>query len=202
MEVRDVRFVKSAPSWQHLPDDGRIEVAVVGRSNVGKSSLLNYLVGRKAIAKTSQQPGKTTALNFYLVNADRDGGGGFYLVDLPGYGYAKTARTQREQWQRLIGRYVTDRAPLAAVFLLIDSRHPPTRMDEELLELLRGGTVPYVIVLTKADKLSRNQQVNRVRDTTKYLAARGIEPPIVLTSAEKKQGAEDVWRWAALLAQF
>jgi GTP-binding protein len=75
-------------------------------------------------------------------------------------------------------------------------------MDEELLELLRGGTVPYVIVLTKADKLSRNQQVNRVRDTTKYLAARGIEVPIVLTSAEKKQGAEDVWRWAALLAQF
>lgn len=202
MEIRDVRFVKSAPSWQTLPEDGRTEVAVVGRSNVGKSSLLNYLVGRRAIAHTSQQPGKTTALNFYLVNADRDGSGGFYLVDLPGYGYAKTARTQRQQWQQLIGRYVTERAPLAAIFLLIDSRHAPTKMDEELLALLRGGPVPYVIVLTKSDKLSGNQQTNRLRDTVKYLAERGIEPPIVLTSAEKKQGAEEVWQWAALLAQL
>ena len=134
-----------------------MEIAFVGRSNVGKSSLLNYLVGRKAIAQTSGTPGKTAALNFYLVNEDRKDGG-FYLVDLPGYGYAKTARTQREAWQQLIGRYATEREQLRAIVLLIDSRHLATKMDEELIELLRGGTVPAIIALTKADKISSNQQ--------------------------------------------
>jgi GTP-binding protein len=200
MKIRDVRFIKSAPDWGTLPDDGRTEVAVVGRSNVGKSSLLNYLVGRKAIALTSQTPGKTTALNYFLVNADENGAGGFYLVDLPGYGYAKTSKQQRARWQQLIGRFVTERETLAAIILLIDSRHPPTRMDEELLALLRGGPVPYVVALTKADKLSRNQQVNRLRDMERYLAERGLDIPLVLTSAEKKSGADDLWRWVALLA--
>jgi len=200
MRIRSVRFIKSAPAWGDLPDDGRIEIAFVGRSNVGKSSLLNYLVGRRAIAKTSQTPGKTTALNYYLVNAEQDEPGGFYLVDLPGYGYAKTAKTQRAKWQQLIGRFVTEREPLAVVFLLIDSRHPPTRMDEELLALLSGGPVPYVIVLTKADKLSRNQQQNRLRDLKAYLAEHGLDLPIVLTSAEKKDGADELWKWASLLA--
>lgn len=200
MKIKDVRFVKSAPNWETLPTDGRTEVACVGRSNVGKSSLLNYLVGRRAIAHTSQTPGKTTALNYYLINADQEGRGGFYLVDLPGYGFAKTSKKQRAEWQQLIGRYTTEREALQTVLLLIDSRHAPTKMDEELLAFLRGGAVPYVIALTKSDKLSRNLQVNRLREMERYLAERGLEIPLVLTSAEKKQGAEEVWRWVSLLA--
>jgi len=202
MKIRDVRFIKSAPNWATLPDDGRAEVAFVGRSNVGKSSLLNYLVGRRALANTGQRPGKTTTLNYYLVNADAQGQGGFYLVDLPGFGYAKVSQKERARWQQLIGRYVTEREPLRAVFHLVDARHPPTKMDEELLALLLEGSTPYVEVLTKGDKLSGNARANRVRDMEKYLAERGIEVPVVLTSAEKKEGAEEVWRWAALLADL
>jgi GTP-binding protein len=200
MKIRDVRFVKSAPRWPDLPDDGRPELAFVGRSNVGKSSLLNYLVGRRALAHTGQRPGKTTALNYYLVNSSPEGQGGFYLVDLPGFGYAKTARKERERWQALIGRYIVEREPLQVIFHLIDSRHAPTKMDEELLAILREANAPYVIVLTKADKLSKNQQQNRIRDLKSYLAERGLDLPIVLTSAEKKQGAEELWQWAELLA--
>lgn len=201
MKIRDVRFVKSAPNWSTLPDDGRPEIAFVGRSNVGKSSLLNYLVGRKAIAHTSQTPGKTTALNYYLVNARPDGEGGFYLVDLPGYGYAKVARTERERWQQLIGRFITERETLEVIFHLIDSRHPPTKMDEELLALLKGVGVPYVLVLTKADKLSRNQQQNRLAELRAFMMQRGLELPVVLTSAEKKEGADELWRWVDMLAE-
>src|SRR5690554_1227331 len=199
MRIHNVEMVRAVGSWAQLPEDGRPELAFVGRSNVGKSSLLNYLIGRKALARTSNTPGKTTTLNFYLVNADAQGQGGFYLVDLPGYGYAKVARTQREQWMQLIGRYVTERVPLGVVFHLIDSRHPPTKLDEELLDLLRGGPVPYVILLTKADKLGKNQQRSRVAELKRRLKGMGLDLPVVLTSAEKKEGAEEIWRWVQLL---
>ena len=199
MRIHNVEMVRAAGSWAQLPEDGRTELAFVGRSNVGKSSLLNLLIGRKALARTSNTPGKTTTLNFYLVNADAQGQGGFYLVDLPGYGYAKVARTQREQWMQLIGRYVTERVPLGVVFHLIDSRHPPTKLDEELLDLLRGGPVPYVILLTKADKLGKNQQRSRVAELKRRLKGMGLDLPVVLTSAEKKEGAEEIWRWVQLL---
>lgn len=200
MQIRDARFVRSAPSWEALPDDGRPELALVGRSNVGKSSLLNLLVGRRALAHASRQPGKTRAFTYYLVNADAEGRGGFYLVDLPGVGFARVAQAERARWQRLIGRYVTERAPLRAVFHLVDSRHPPTRLDEELLALLRGGPVPYVWVLTKTDKLSGNARAARLRATERFLAERGVEVPVVPTSAVRRQGAEELWRWARLLA--
>ena len=198
MKVSNVEFIRSAAKWEQLPDDGRVELAFVGRSNVGKSSLLNYLIGRRALAHTSNTPGKTATLNYYLTNA-KQGQGGFYLVDLPGYGYAKVSKTQREKWMLLIGRYVTEREPLGVVFHLIDSRHPPTKLDEELLDLLRGGPVPYVILLTKADKLGKNQQRSRVAQLKKRLKGMGLDLPVVLTSAEKKQGADEVWKWVELL---
>ncbi len=199
MKIRSVEFVHSAGTWAQLPEDGHTELAFVGRSNVGKSSLLNYLIGRRALARTSNTPGKTATLNFYLTNAGEHGDGGFYLVDLPGYGYAKVAKTQRAKWMQLIGRYVTEREPLGVVFHLIDSRHPPTALDEELLDLLRGGPVPYVILLTKADKLGKNQQRSRVAQLKRRLAGMGLDLPVVLTSAEKKQGADEVWKWVEVL---
>ena len=198
MKIKNVEFVRSVATWDQLPDDGRVELAFVGRSNVGKSSLLNYLIGRKALAHTSNTPGKTATINYYLANA-KQGEGGFYLVDLPGYGYAKVSKTQREKWMLLIGRYVTERRPLGVIFHLIDSRHPPTKLDEELLDLLRGGPVPYVILLTKADKLGKNQQRSRVAQLKKRLKGMGLDLPVILTSAEKKEGADDVWKWVELL---
>ena len=195
MKIKTVEFIRSAPNWAVLPKDRKAEIAFAGRSNVGKSSLLNALIGRKNLARTSSTPGKTQALNYYLVN----GPAGFYLVDLPGFGYAKVSKKQREAWQRLIGRYVTEREELRIIFHLIDSRHEPTRLDEELIEILRGGPVPRVILLTKSDKLPKNQQRIRVAQVQKHLAGVGVEVPVVLTSAEKKTGMDEVWKWVETL---
>ncbi|MCH7638805.1 MAG: YihA family ribosome biogenesis GTP-binding protein [Bacteroidetes bacterium] len=195
MKIKTVEFIRSAPNWAVLPKDRKAEIAFAGRSNVGKSSLLNALIGRKNLARTSSTPGKTQALNYYLVN----GSAGFYLVDLPGFGYAKVSKKQRAEWQRLIGRYVTEREELRIIFHLIDSRHEPTRLDDELIEILRGSPVPRVILLTKSDKLPKNQQRIRVAQVQKHLAGVGVEVPVVLTSAEKKTGMDEVWKWVETL---
>ena len=195
MKIKTVEFIRSAPNWAVLPKDRKAEIAFAGRSNVGKSSLLNALIGRKNLARTSSTPGKTQALNYYLVN----GPAGFYLVDLPGFGYAKVSKTQRAAWQRLIGRYVTEREELRIIFHLIDSRHEPTRIDGELIEIMRGSPVPRVILLTKSDKLPKNQQRIRVAQVQKHLAGVGVEVPVVLTSAKKKTGMDEVWKWVETL---
>ena len=195
MKIKTVEFIRSAPSWAQLPKDRKAEVAFVGRSNVGKSSLLNALIGRKNLARTSSTPGKTQALNYYLVN----GPAGFYLVDLPGFGYAKVSKKQRAAWQRLIGEYVTEREELRIIFHLIDSRHEPTRLDDELIEIMRGSPVPRVILLAKSDKLPKNKQRIRVSQVQKRLAATGVEFPVILTSAEKKTGMDEVWKWVETL---
>lgn len=203
-DIKTVRFARGVARWDGLPDDGRPEIAFVGRSNVGKSSLVNYLVGRRALARTSNQPGKTRELNFYAVNEGRPDGPveGFYLVDLPGYGYAKISKAERARWAGLMGRYLTERERLRAVFVLIDGRHGPTKLDEELLLTLKGGPVPYVAVLTKGDKLSGNERQKIAAQTRRRLAELGIEIPVLMTSAEKKQGAEQVWEWAGTLLEL
>ncbi len=203
MKINDVRFALAAPTWEALPPGVWPEVAFAGRSNVGKSSLLNALCGRKQIARTSGTPGKTQALNFYAVNPNEQGDPALYLVDLPGYGYAKVAQTQRAAWQRLVGRYVTERAerrppgkaPLRAVVQLIDSRHPPTPLDVELMAVLMESDALHLIVLTKSDKLSSNGKQQAVAGLKRHLTPYGLDVPVVLTSAEKKEGLTDVWRW-------
>lgn len=189
MKIHEVSFARGATRWDNLPADGLPEIAFIGRSNVGKSSLLNMLVGRRSIARISNTPGKTQEFNFYLINRR------FYLVDLPGFGYAKVSKVQRAKWQRFIGQYVTERAPLRAVFHLIDSRHPPTALDEEVMLLMHGSPVPYIIALTKADKLSGNQRGKSQAAVARVLESKGLEVPIVMTSAQDKRGRGDLLRW-------
>lgn len=203
MKIKDAQFVGAAPTWAALPPPGAPEVAFAGRSNVGKSSLLNALLGRKQLARTSGTPGKTQALNFYAVNPHPTKEPEVYLVDLPGYGYAKVSQGQRAAWQRLVGRYVTERAervddrpaPLRAVVQLVDSRHGMTKMDEELTAVMLESPAPHLIALTKADKLSSNARQKAVAGIHKHLQPYGLELPVVLTSAEKKTGIDELWSW-------
>ncbi|MDX9858725.1 MAG: ribosome biogenesis GTP-binding protein YihA/YsxC [candidate division Zixibacteria bacterium] len=147
----NAEFVGSFFDMQQIPVDRRPHVALAGRSNVGKSSLLNRLVGRRGLAKVSGTPGKTRSLNFFLVN------GAFYLVDLPGYGYARVAKEIKESWGRMIETYLRTSTALAGLILLIDSRREPTPEDVQLLDWLAAREVPALIALTKADKLTRSQ---------------------------------------------
>jgi GTP-binding protein len=182
-------FTKGVVEWKHLPRDGRPEIAFVGRSNVGKSSLLNAIIGRKKLAYVSKRPGKTTEFNFFLID------GKYYFVDLPGYGYARVSKSMREKWAALIERYLNQRAPLRAVVHLIDSRHAPMEQDEDLIDFMRGSEVPYLIALTKADKLSGNDRFRTVQRLEKRLADVGRSVPIVLTSSKSGRGIKELRGW-------
>ncbi len=189
MKKPSARFFRSVARWEDLPDDGLPEVAFAGRSNVGKSSLLNALLRAPGLARTSSTPGKTRQLNFYRVNER------LYFVDLPGYGYARTSQEERRLWGQLITRYLRERPTLALVVHLIDSRHPPTPLDETMMDLMRGQHVPYLIALTKADKVSGNRRAQAVREVERALQARSMEVPIMPTSAHTGLGLRDLWRW-------
>lgn len=189
LKIRDVEFVKGATTWDALPRDRRAEVAFIGRSNVGKSSLLNMLVERKRLARTSGQPGKTQEVNYYLIN-DR-----LYFVDLPGYGYARVARNVRERWGRFIGAYLTEREPLRLVVHLVDARHRPTRLDQDVMETMRGGRIPYVIALTKTDKLSGNERTRALKQLDEILRGYAMEVPVILTSAKDGRGRRELLDW-------
>ncbi|MEM1096341.1 MAG: ribosome biogenesis GTP-binding protein YihA/YsxC [Bacteroidota bacterium] len=194
MKIRQVHFVGGAAHWSQMPTTGWPEVAFVGRSNVGKSSLLNALVRRKALARTSSTPGKTQEINYYAVND------AFYLVDLPGFGYAKTSKKQRASWARLITRYLQERDPLACVCHLIDSRHPPTALDQELMTWMKGHPVPYLILLTKVDKGSNNKTKASLVRTEQMLKGFGMEIPVLPTSASTRKGCAQVWEWIEQVA--
>ncbi len=184
MEIRTVTFVRSAYQPEQMPDDGLPEVAFAGRSNVGKSSLINRILNRRALVKVSSRPGKTQALNYFLVNES------FYLVDLPGYGFAKVSRQIRRQWQDLIDGYLERRAPLRAVVLIIDIRHPAKKGDLEFFGWLRSRGIPVVPVYTKIDKISRGQWQRHaaVLDAAFHLSAADR----ILFSSKTGEGRENL----------
>ena len=179
-------FEKGVVAANGLPTDGRIEIAFAGRSNVGKSSLLNALVGQKGLARTSNTPGRTQELN--LFSAD---GMPFRIVDMPGYGFAKAPKDTVDQWNRLIRRYLQGRAELARVFVLIDSRHGLKKNDLDILKMLDETAVSYQIVLTKTDKLKPGQ-VQRVKQATLEGITRrpAAYPFLAVTSSEKREGID------------
>lgn len=177
------QFVGAAGQPADLLPERMPELAFAGRSNVGKSSAINALTGRKRLARTSKTPGRTQTINFYAL------GDSALLVDLPGYGYARVPRELRAQWEALVGAYLRSRASLAAVVLVMDARHPLTALDQQLLEWL--GEVPALALLSKADKLSRRDQAAALKSTQLRLAERRAPTRVLLFSSVTRQGVEE-----------
>ncbi|SLM29063.1 putative GTP-binding protein EngB [Desulfamplus magnetovallimortis] len=184
MIIKQAEFIKSAVNPSHFPEPEFPEVAFAGRSNVGKSSLINTLVNRKSLVKTSSRPGCTQLINFFNINSN------FFFVDLPGYGYAKVSKKIRAQWGPMVERYLSVRPNLMGVLLLIDIRREPRKEEFELMQWLANRSIPALIVLTKADKLSRNKQQKQLAATASMLGCRTED--IILFSATSKQGRESV----------
>lgn len=185
MHINSAEFVKGAVKPEHYPETDLCEVAFAGRSNVGKSSLINTLVNRRRLVKTSSTPGRTQEINFFTVN-DR-----LMFVDLPGYGYAKAPGKVREAWGPMIETYITERTPLKAVVAILDIRHKPTGQDVQLLQWLTSTGVTVVPVLTKADKLSKTQQKAQMALISKYVNIPAAE--MLLFSSESKLGRGELW---------
>ena len=176
MKISSVEFVKSVASIEQIPKDNLAEVAFAGRSNVGKSSLINCLLNRKKLAKISSTPGKTRQLNYFRIN-DR-----FYFVDLPGYGFAKVSKSEKLQWQALIESFITSSRNLKAVVLITDSRIGPTKLDVQLIEWLYSVAVPLILIATKCDKLSRSALSRQIAHYNKTLGSYQIENIIPFSS--------------------
>lgn len=187
LKVTSSEYITSVVSLDKLPQAGFPEIAFAGRSNVGKSSLINSLLGRRRLAKTSSTPGKTRMLNFFLVNKN------LFFVDLPGYGYAKVAKDLRDRWNNLVEPYLRQREILLGVIHLVDCRRKPTQSDQQLDEWLDFYQVPTLVVLTKADKLSKLKARAALDVARKTL--RRDENQYVLFSAKTNQGKTEIWRW-------
>jgi GTP-binding protein len=190
-----IAFLKSAPTLQYLPDPIVPEIAFAGRSNVGKSSLINALTNRNGLARTSNTPGRTQELNFFNVGGDGEQGIAplFRLVDMPGYGYAKAPKDMVRQWRFLVNDYLRGRAVLKRAVVLIDSRHGIKGVDSEVMDMLDGAAVGYRLVLTKADKIKASE-LDTVRQRTTDAARKrpAAHPDIITTSAEKGMGLPDL----------
>lgn len=196
--IRKAQFVVSNTSPEKCPKPERAEIAFIGRSNVGKSSLINMLTGVKELAKTSQKPGKTQLINHFIID-DR-----WFLVDLPGYGFAKVSKDKKIKWEKMISTYLTTRQNLCGVFVLIDSRLEPQIIDLEFLNWCGEENVPFVVVFTKADKQSKTQTDKNVKAfLLKLEEIFGDLPDYFVTSAEKGAGKEEVLRFISeLIAEY
>ncbi|WP_313380566.1 ribosome biogenesis GTP-binding protein YihA/YsxC [Proteiniphilum saccharofermentans] len=187
MIIKSAEFVISNSDYRKCPQDGKPEYAFIGRSNVGKSSLINMLTNRKGLAMTSSTPGKTMLINHFLINGE------WYLVDLPGYGYARRGKEGRDKLRKIIEDYVLEREAMTNLFVLIDSRHEPQKIDLEFMEWLGENDVPFAIVFTKADKLGSGRlQLNIDAYKEKLLETWEELPPVFVTSSEKGQGREEL----------
>lgn len=187
MEVKNAAFVVSNSDYRKCPDTGKPEYAFIGRSNVGKSSLINMLTRNKGLAKTSVRPGKTQLINHFLINNE------WYLVDLPGYGYARTSKTSRAAWQKMITEYLTGREPLVNTFVLIDSRIPPQKIDLEFISFLGRNGVPLAVVFTKVDKQNQSETARNVNTFKQALLKEWEElPTMFLTSSVSGTGRDKV----------
>lgn len=187
MQINKAEFLMSNTRFEFLPNDNIPEYAFIGRSNVGKSSLINMLCNHKNLAKTSSTPGKTLLINHFIINKE------WYLVDLPGYGYAKRSKTQRDKLEQMIAQYILQRVQLANVFVLIDIRHDPQTIDREFIDWLGQSQIPFCIVFTKADKLSPSKVkpaaeawMQKMLDTWEEL------PPYFITSSSSRMGREEI----------
>ncbi|MEY2963997.1 MAG: hypothetical protein RL754_1258 [Bacteroidota bacterium] len=190
MKIKSAEFLKSSSKISECPAPIKNEYAFIGRSNVGKSSLINMLMERKDLAKTSGRPGKTQLINHFEVNEK------WYLVDLPGYGYAKTSKTKRAEFQTMITNYIKHRENLINTFVLVDSRHDPQKIDLEFMEWCGMEGVPFSIVFTKIDKLGSSALMKQIaRYKKKLLLQWEALPPVFMTSAEGKSGREEVLRY-------
>ena len=192
MLIRDARFLTSNSRADLCPDPTLPEYAFIGRSNVGKSSLINMLTGRNGLAKTSASPGKTQLINHFVVNDD------WFLVDLPGYGYAKVSKTSRAEWAKMINYYLRHRPNLMCVCVLIDSRHVPQAADLEFMEKLGEEGIPFVMIFTKTDKQSTAQTKALITEYLRKMSEIWDElPRHFLTSAETARGREEVLNFIA-----
>ena len=187
MLIKSAEYVISSARVDQCPQGELPEFAFIGRSNVGKSSLINMLTSRAGLAKTSATPGKTILINHFLINKE------WYLVDLPGYGYAKRGQQQRDELQRMITGYILRREQMMNLFLLIDARHEPQRIDLEFIEWLGENGIPFSIVFTKADKLSKGKLAANVKHYLAELSKQWEElPPHFITSSETKLGKDEL----------
>jgi GTP-binding protein len=187
MLIKSAEFVISNSDYRKTPEPNKAEIAFIGRSNVGKSSLINMLVGKKDLAKTSSKPGKTQLINHFEINQE------WYLVDLPGYGYAVTSKSNRASWGKMISNYITKRKNLISLFVLIDSRLSPQKIDLEFINYLGKEEIPFSIIFTKTDKQGVNATNKNVEEFTKALQKDWVElPKYFLSSSVKKIGKEEI----------
>jgi len=187
MEIKSANFVVSKPHWKDCPNPVMPEYAFIGRSNVGKSSLINMLCNHKGLAKTSSTPGKTQLINHFLINDN------WYLCDLPGYGYAKVSKKSREKWEKMIKDYIQNRENLMNTFVLVDSRIKPQQIDIDFMLWLGENGIPFSIIFTKADKLKQKELNANLKSYENELFKYWEElPPYFVTSSEKKKGKDKI----------
>lgn len=187
MQIKSAEFITSSNNFKQCPPPNYPELAFIGRSNVGKSSLINMLTGRRKLAKVSGKPGKTQLINHFKIN------GSWYLVDLPGYGWAKVAKSEKEKWGAMIHDYLLERENLKNLFVLVDSRLAPQNIDVDFINWLGEKGIPFIIVFTKADKLSKNKVQSAVAKYRKHLLQYWEEMPLfIITSSTKEQGRDDI----------
>lgn len=186
MKVTNAEIVISAVSEKQYPNEGYPEIALAGRSNVGKSSFINTLIQRKKLVRTSSKPGKTQTLNFYKINDM------FYFVDVPGYGYAKVSKKEREKWGRMMEEYFEKRETLKAVCLITDIRHEPTRDDIQMYDFLKFYELPVIVIATKLDKVPKSKRSKHLKRT---IATLQVEPEdaVIPFSAETGEGKDEAW---------